>query len=148
MHAPTPTHAERVAFHECGHCLACLVYGVEIRTVTIVGQPILERGALPRDNRLSLEALLTLCLSGPACEVLHCGPITDHGDYLDIEATLRHLRRQFGPLQVLSQYQRARDAAAGLVGTPWARRVTPLLVRALLARGTLTGEEIGDVELG
>jgi hypothetical protein len=43
---------------------------------------------------------------------------------------------------VLGEYSRARDSARALVRTPWARRAVPRLVRALLERGTLSGEEI------
>jgi hypothetical protein len=132
----------RTAYHEVGHCLAALCYGIEIRTVTIEGQPYLERGELPLDNGLTLEALLTLCLAGPACERLHLGAVDDGGDALDLRTAFRHLRRQFGPLQVLSQYGRARDSAERLVSTPWARRTVPRLVRALVERGTLSGEDL------
>jgi hypothetical protein len=142
MHAPTPTQAERDAVHEIGHALACLVYGVEIRSVTIEGQPFLERGELPLDHGLTLEALLTLCLSGPEAERLHCGAVDDGGDYLDIEGAFRHLRRQVPALQVLGAFSRARDAARGLVRTPWAIRTTPRLVQALIANGTLSGDDV------
>jgi hypothetical protein len=52
------------------------------------------------------------------------------------------LRRSFSPLEVLGAYQQARNAAAALVRTPWARRRVPLLTAALVERGTLSGEDI------
>jgi hypothetical protein len=134
--------AERTAYHEAGHCLACLAFGVEIRSVTIEGQPYLERGKLPFDNGLTLEALLTLCLAGPECERLHLGAVDDGGDFLDIRTAFRHLRRQLSPLEVLGAYSRARASAERLVSTRWGRRTAPRLVQALIERGTLSGEDI------
>jgi hypothetical protein len=142
MHAPTATLAERTAYHEVGHCLAALLYGIPIRAVTVEGQPHLQRGKLPLDHGPSLEALLTLCLAGPECERLHCGAVDDGGDRLDIEAAFRHLRHQLSPLEVLGEYSRARNAAAALVSTPWAQRTVPRLVRALIECGTLSGEDL------
>jgi hypothetical protein len=142
MHAPTATLAERTAYHEVGHALACLAFGVPIRTVTVEGEAHLHRGPLPFDHGLSLECLLTLCLAGPECERLHCGAVNDGGDRFDIATALRHLRHELNPLEVLGEYSRARDSARALVSTPWARRTVPRLVRALIERGTLSGEDI------
>jgi hypothetical protein len=142
MHAPAATLAERTAYHEVGHALAALLYGIPIRAVTVEGQPHLHRGELPFEPGLTLEALLTLCLAGPECERLHCGAVDDGGDTFDIEAAFRHLRRELSALEVLGEYARARDAAAALVSTPWARRTVPRLVRALIERGTLSGEDL------
>jgi hypothetical protein len=136
------TLLERVAYHEVGHALAALLFGIPIRTVTVEGQPHLHRGELPLDPGLTLEALLTLCLAGPECERLHCGALDDGGDTLDIDAAFRHLRHELSPLEVLGEYSRARNAAAALVATPWARRCTVRLVQALVERGTLSGEDL------
>jgi hypothetical protein len=100
----------------------------------------LQRGPLPEG--LSLEALLTLICAGPECEVLHCGPISDNGDQLDIAQAFRQLRHSFSPLEVLGEYSRARNAARALVRTPWARRRVPLLVEALQRHRTLSGDDI------
>jgi hypothetical protein len=136
---------ERTAYHEVGHCLAALAYGIPIRTVTVEGQPYLERGEIPEG--LPLEALLTLICAGPECERLHVGAVDDGGDIFDIRAALRHLRRSLSPLEVLGAYSRARDSAGALVATPWARRTAPRLVRALVERGTLSGEDIAALLL-
>jgi hypothetical protein len=52
------------------------------------------------------------------------------------------LRHELSPLEVLGEYARARNAAAALVSTPWARRTVPRLVQALIQRGTLSGEDL------
>jgi hypothetical protein len=115
MNAPTstnrltPERQERTAYHESGHCLGALAFGIEIRSVTVRVRPHLHHGPLP--SWLAAENLLTLILAGPECERLYCGALDDGGDRFDLAAAYRHLRVQCSPLRVLAEFERARRGA-------------------------------------
>jgi hypothetical protein len=62
---------ERVAYHESGHVIAAINFGIPVIRVTIeLGHPHLHRGAYKQTHDLAVECLATLWLSGPAAEEL------------------------------------------------------------------------------
>jgi hypothetical protein len=89
-----------------------------------------------------LETLCVLCLAGPEAERLFCGSIEPGTDSIDIEMTRAGLARRFDPLQIGAEMVRMRGSAERLVRTAWARERIEVIADALLARGTLTGEDI------
>jgi hypothetical protein len=135
---------ERTAYHEAGHCVAALQFGIPIISVTIendAGQ--LLRGHYRERADLALECIVTFCLAGPAAEELFCGPVADGSDRADYEMARHYLARQYDSLKVGAEVARLREAARRLVCTAWAQRRIPRIADALLRHGTLTGDEIG-----
>ncbi len=130
-----------------GHTAAALAFGVPIISVTIAeDRPHLHRASYQAyDENFGLEAIVTLCLSGPEAEKEFCGPITDHGDYTDYQMAYRYLRCELGPLQISRAFEHYRDAARRLITSPWAQARIRLLADALLRHGTLSGEEIAGL---
>ena len=134
---------ERVATHEAGHCVAALVYGIPIVSVTIDNAPNMHRGAYKAAHACGLECLTVLCFAGIAAEELLCGPITDGSDQPDLRMAREYItRRVSSPLQVSLELARCRAAAERLVRSAWAQQHIRLLADALLRCGTLSGEEI------
>jgi hypothetical protein len=132
---------ERCAYHEVGHVAAALVFGVPILAVTVEDRPHLHRGPyLAPTPDLGLEAIWVLCLSGPAAEEMFCGRIEDDGDQGDYAMAREYLARHFDPLHAAVELARCRISAERLVRG--ARQRIDRLASALLARGTLTGEEV------
>jgi hypothetical protein len=118
----------RCAYHEAGHTTAALAFGIRVISVTIADdRPHVHRDRYrAHDASFGLEAIVTLCLSGPEAEKEFCGPINDDGDRLDYEMARKYLARQISnPLQVAAELVRYRDAAHRLVRTAWARRRMP-----------------------
>src|SRR5262249_47224213 len=60
----------RTAYHETGHCLAALCFGIEIVHATLGERPHMQRARVSLDT--TLEVRLTLCLAGPELEGLPC----------------------------------------------------------------------------
>jgi hypothetical protein len=133
---------QRICFHEAGHAVAALVFGIPILSVTLE-PPRLLRGRMPSP---ALEHLLTLCYAGAAAESLHCGRCCDLGDKIDNEMARDYLLRMRGGgarfVEMGTQIELARTSAERLVATPWARRRVPLIARALEYRGTLGGQDV------
>jgi hypothetical protein len=142
------TLAERIAYHESGHCIACITFAVPVISATVVYRPLVRRGRLRA--ALGVEVVATICLSGWETEIAHCGPPPrgDDGDRFDFEMAERHLRQHVGPLRLAMEFERCRASARALVRTPWAQRAIPKLAEALQRYGTLDGERISDVLLG
>jgi hypothetical protein len=76
----------RRATHESGHICAALSFGIPIISATIAG----DRAFVLRNNyhaptpEIGVEAMATLCLSGPAAEDFYVGKFDDtahDGDY-------------------------------------------------------------------
>ena len=134
---------ERVATHEAGHCVAALTFGIPILSVTIDPPPNMHRGAYKAEHACALEYLTVLCLAGIAAEELFCGPITDGGDQPDLRMARTHLAHAIAnPFRAAAELARCRAAAQRLVRSQWAQQRIAKLAEALLARGTLSGEEI------
>lgn len=70
------------------------------------------------------------------------GPITDGSDATDYRMAREYLSRKYDALEIGFQMNRLRDAADKLVSTEWARDRIERISAALLARGTLTSEDI------
>ncbi len=139
---------ERTAIHESGHAVAALTFGIPIISVSIAeDRPHLRRGRYrAHDEGFGLEAIVTLCLSGPEAEREFCGPITDNNDYTDYQMARGYLAdRVPNPLQAAAELARFRDAARRLVRSPWGRQRITVLADALLRHGTLSGEQIFEV---
>jgi hypothetical protein len=140
-------YQECCAIHEAGHAAACLVAGIEIRYLGIIGSPHLRRARWYARTDLEVEQLVTVCLAGPAAEELYCGKITDGGARTDLRMARAFPARHFNPWQVGVELARMRDAAQRLVRTPFAAEKIPLIADALLMRGTLTGDELTMLDL-
>jgi hypothetical protein len=71
---------ERIAYHESGHAVACIVFGIPIIDVNI------NSARLHRDDyraplvNFGIDAMTTLCMAGPEAERLFCGSCSDEGD--------------------------------------------------------------------
>jgi len=130
----------RAAIHEAGHAVACLVLGIPMVAVTIADGCYLHRGRYRPPHGLGVECLATMCLSGPAAEAALCGPITDGGDREDIA-----MARSYLGGETTAERHRLRQAAARLVGSRWAQERIRAIADALLARGTLTADQIYDL---
>jgi hypothetical protein len=138
--APLPQLRQRIAYHESGHVIGCLVGGIPIISCSITTHPPrLLRGHF----RGSTEIMVTMALCGPAAERCYVGPICDSSDQTDIAMARRYLARQLHPVQIGAALARLENAADSLVKTPWARDRIQLISAALLKYGALSGDEIG-----
>ena len=136
---------ERCAIHEAGHCVAAIVYGIKILSVGL-DPPNMHRGRYTVEHTFGLECLTVLCLAGIAAEELFCGPIEDGGDEPDLRMAREHLARAIAnPLRAVQELARCRAAAERLVSSKFAQERIAKLAEALLARGTLSGEEIHGI---
>jgi hypothetical protein len=128
--------------------VAALCYNIPIVSVTIANDtPHLLRAGYRAPADIALEALGTMCLSGPEAETLFCGAINDGSDQIDHDMARRYLSQQFNALQIGAEFTRLRDAAQRLVRTPWAEQRIRLLAAALLRCETLSAEEVFEVAL-
>ena len=88
---------ERTCYHEAGHTAAAVAFGIPIVRVSVANATpaMMHRGnyRAPTPD-LGLEAMVTLCLAGPASEEMFCGPITDGGGQTDYEMARRYLSRR------------------------------------------------------
>jgi len=133
---------ERCAFHEAAHATAALILSIPIVSVSL-NPPNMHRGHYRAPHDCGLEYLVTICLSGPIGEELICGTITDGSDQADYEMAKGYLSRAIAdPLRVGIELARCRVAAERLVSSKFAQDRIAKLAAALLARGTLSGEEI------
>ncbi len=92
--------------HEAGHAVAALTFGIPIISVTIAeDKPHLRRGRYrAHDEDFGLEAIVTLCMSGPISEEFFCGAITDGSDQTDYDMARRYLARRIAdPLQAAAE---------------------------------------------
>ena len=114
--------AKRAAYHELGHVIAAITYGIPIISVSINSTtPQMHRGNYQAPADIGLEAICILCLAGPASEEYFCGKIDDGSDQTDIATVRKYLSRQYDALQIRFQFDRLRDAADKLVRDPWAQ---------------------------
>ncbi len=136
---------ERIATHEAGHSVAAITYGVPIISVTVEDRPHLHRGHYHAPTPdLGFEAIAVICFAGIAAEEYFFGaPIPDPAAIeQDLQMARAHVTHCTNPLQVGVELQRASESAARLVSSPWARERIARLAALLLARGTLSAEEI------
>ncbi len=142
------TNLYRIAVHEAAHCVACIVYGIPIWSVTIDGSnPHMHQGAWqPPDGLDALECLCTMGLVASEAEKVFCdGKPVEGSDRDDVDSVLRALAQYYSPLEINVQLERMRGAAERLVKTDWARRVIPRIADELLRHGSLTGEQIAGL---
>jgi hypothetical protein len=136
---------ERIAIHESGHVCAAIIFGVPVTHATIERAPHVQCSSFRAPHGLACEALLTFYLAGGEAEKEFFGASDDGGNRIDYQNARSELARQFGPLQVGFQLERYRDAAHRLVRSQWGATRIAQVSRALLARGTLSGEEIFEL---
>jgi hypothetical protein len=138
---------ERITYHEAGHCVAALVFDIPIIRVTIEADvPHLHRGRWRSESDMALANIVTLCLCGPAAEIAYVGPICDDSDHVDYAMARKYLSEGgFDPVLIEVEIDKCRDAANGLVRTPWAQDRIQLIAAALLKRGSLSGEQIFEL---
>jgi hypothetical protein len=135
--------AARACVHEAGHAVACLCLGIPLSHVSgDPANPHLHRARYQPAHDAGLECLVTLCLAGPVAEAMHCGAITDGGDEGDYQMARHYLAHRCGPLQIGTEIDRLRDAAARLLKTEWASRSVHLIADALRRRRTLSAADI------
>jgi hypothetical protein len=135
--------SERAAYHEAGHCVAAIAYGIPVVSVSIADDnPYLLRGRYHAPHDCGLECIVTLCLAGPASEELFCGRIEDGSDQADIGMARGHLARKFNALQIGAEMARLHDSAQRLVRSTWAQERVRLIADRLLRFGSLSGEDV------
>ncbi len=136
-------YLQRAATHEAGHTISAVQFGLPIVSVTVEGAPHLHRGRATMPLTTRTELIAIVCLSGPAAEEVYCGPILDRGDAVDLEMARRALRQRYSSeLELARELHRHRDAARRLVRSRWAEERIRRIADALVARGTLTADEI------
>jgi hypothetical protein len=84
-------------------------------------------------------------LSGPPAEELFVGPITDHGDRLDLTMVKSYLGQGYPEFQRGYQLARLKSSAENLVGTDWARKRIQRVADALIEHGSLGAEQIYEL---
>jgi hypothetical protein len=132
---------ERDAYHEAGHTIAALTYGLPIVSVTIESnRPHMLRDRFRRERSSAVEALAIVCLSGPAGEAMFCGPGNDDSDLIDRRMARDYLATCFPAAQIRYQMTRMRYGAERLVAST--RREITTIATALLKHGSMTGDEI------
>ena len=138
---------ERTAIHEAGHTMVAVRYSIPIIRVTILNEPHMHRGRYrPECSRLiGLRRLVTLCLAGPEAERVFCGPIRDGGDKTDQRMARVYLSARLASDQIEAELSCCQDAAAQLVRSKWGKRIITRIADALLARGTLSGNEVSAI---
>jgi hypothetical protein len=79
------TLMERIAHHEAGHAVACIVYSIPIIDVRIdTEMPALHRADYRAPVGVdSIETMSVCCMSGPSAEELFCGSCSDYGDVIE-----------------------------------------------------------------
>jgi hypothetical protein len=133
----------RRAYHESGHAVAAITFAIPIISVSIdAAMPHLQRGRYRPPHDAGLESLVVMCLCGPEAERMAFGAIEDGTDATDLAMARRYLAKRLEPVQLAAEMMRLRGSAERLVRTVWARARIEVIADALLARGTLTGEEI------
>jgi ATP-dependent Zn protease len=133
---------ERRAYHESGHAVAAIAFGIPIIRVTVNADAgHLYRGYYSAAG-IGLECMVTMCMAGGASEEYFCGAING-SDRIDIEMARRYLARRFDPLQIEVEIEHARAAAGRLVREQEER--IRLIADALLQRGTLSGADIAEI---
>jgi hypothetical protein len=134
---------KRIAYHESGHAVAALTFGMPIIRVTIdADPPHCHRGRWRSGSDMALANIVTLCLCGPAAENRLCW--ADHRQ----QRSYRPCNVAEGgvdPVLIGVEIGRLRDAADRLVRTDWARRRIGLMAHALLRYGSLTGGQISEL---
>lgn len=136
-----PTERERNAYHEAGHTVAAVVYGVPILYVTVAEHDAhLQRGGYQQQLDLSVEALAVISLAGPAAERLFFGEAPASAIARDLQMAQNFLAKRYGTLETLHQLACLRQSAAWLVCDQ--RERIEGLARALLQRTTLSADEI------
>jgi ATP-dependent Zn protease len=136
-------NVERIAYHESGHTIAAITFGLPVVAVTIDGRPHLHRDRFRRERSSATEALIIVCLAGPSAETLFFGPADDGGDRINIDMARRYLCGCFADNQIELQMLRMSQAAERLVTS--SRREIEAIAAALMQRGTLTGAEVVDL---
>jgi hypothetical protein len=91
---------------------------------------------------IGLQAMVTLCLSGPAAEDFFCGRVNDGSNAPDIQMAREYLARYCDPVLIGAGIAQGRDAADRLVRTPCAQDRIRLIAGPLLNCGRLNGSEI------
>jgi hypothetical protein len=131
------TLRQRIAWHEAGHAVAAITYGVPIISITVDGDmPHLHRGRYRAPSAdLALESLCVLCMAGAAAEEFFTGPITDNAARDDYDMARSYLARYYDPVTVGAGLKQARDAADRLVRTPAVAERIKLIANALQQRG-------------
>jgi hypothetical protein len=136
---------QRIATHEVGHVLAALTFGIPLISVSVVGHPHAQCGRYHPPPGLGIEALLTFYLAGSESEKEFFGTSDDDDSRGDLDSARAELARRYAPLQIGFQLLRHRDAARRLVSSAWAQQKIRVLAAALLAHGTLSGEQIFEL---
>ena len=134
---------QTLAYHEAGHVIASVQLGIGVLRATIDPQhPHFLRDRFTRRADTALEHLCLIALAGPAAEELFVGPITDHGDFLDLSMVKSYLEQGYPQFQRGYQLARLESAAENLVSTDWARARIKRLADALMKQTSLDADEI------
>lgn len=137
---------ERCSYHESGHVLAAIVFGVPLVRVSIdadVGPHTHCARWRAAHPDLGLESMVILTCAGRAAEELFCGTDGADADQGDLANARAYLARAIAnPLQAAVQLSLYKSAAERLVRSEFARDRIRVLADALLRHGTLSGEQI------
>jgi ATP-dependent Zn protease len=137
-------NAERIAYHEAGHCVACSVYHMPVVAVHATPNSGRTAGRNPHlSRRDAVEALVVTSLAGAAAEDLFFGWSDVASDRDDRRMARRYLKSFYDVDEIRPQMNRMRDIAERLVTVERAK--IEIVADALLRYGSLNGDEVSEL---
>jgi hypothetical protein len=135
------TVLERAAYHESSHAIACILFGMSIKRITIEDGSYLARGHYAPDHDLGEECLAIMSLCGSEGERAFFPDAPDQyfGDSIDLNM-IRRIMRPPNELAFIAEVARLRTAARRLVVSQ--RANIARIAGELLRRGTMSGDEV------
>jgi hypothetical protein len=131
----------RMAYHESGHAISAVAWGVPIRRVSFEPREMRHSVWFNTSDNTRLQRLAAMRLAGSAAERFFVGPVED--DSVDLETARSYLTAVgLDPSQIEAELTALRSEAERLVRTPWAQKRIRLVADALLRDGRLDGEAI------
>jgi hypothetical protein len=131
----------RMAYHESGHAISAVAWGVPIRRVSIEPPEMRHSLWFNTSDNTRLQRLAAMRLAGSAAERFFVGPVED--DSVDLEMARGYLAAVgLDPSQIEAELTALRSEAERLVRTSWAQKRIRLVADALLRDGRLDGEAV------
>ena len=131
----------RMAYHESGHAISAVAWGVPIHRVSIEPPEMRHSVWFNTSDNTRLQRLAAMRLAGSAAERFFVGPVED--DSVDLETARSYLAAVgLDPSQIEAGLTALRSEAERLVRTSWAQKRIRLVADALLRDGRLDGEAV------